>query len=377
KRLPTIRAEGSLQYWDKALGFAVAPGAPEFVIRDRLTMSGSITAAQPISGLFVLSTLVGLEEHALSAARAELEQSRLDVAYRAAEAYLRALQARAAADVAGALVTQVEAQLERAEALRDGGALGQVDVLRIKAAADEARAGALRAEADATTAGRAVALAIGLDPRQTFGLTDDLPATPPEVRWGEDQAVRMALDARPELVAAREREAQAHTAESAAKAAYLPTVSGVATYQRNEGLGTLQPKDAWFIGAIASWELWNWNQTGAAVDAAEFAARRAELARGAVVDQVLFEVRQRWLDARTAHATLAVAASGLAAAEEAHRIQSIRFGEGAATTTDVLEAETGVARARTGAAVARYGYYIALVGLARAIGEPPAKLSEH
>jgi len=86
---------------------------------------------------------------------------------------------------------------------------------------------------------------------------------------------------------------------------------------------------------------------------------------------VAFEVRRRHVDARAAYATLDVAKSGLAAAEEAHRIQSVRFEQGAATTTDVLDAETDVARARSQQVVARYEYFVSLVALARAVGERP------
>jgi outer membrane protein len=373
RRLPTLSVAGNVNYWDKALEFPVAPGQA-LTIRDRLTATGSVTATQPISGLIVLSTLVGLEQEGVQVARAELDRSRLDVAYRAGEAYLRALQADAAASVATKSVAQFDAQLARARAMNEEGALGQVDVLRIEAATQEARQAALRADAGATTARRALALALGLDGRARVDIADDFPATPPAVRWSEDEAVRRALAARPELASARARVAQARLGRRAAKADYYPNVLAIATYQHNEGMGTLQPEDAWFVGATASWEIWNWGRVGSAVNAADHTARQAELAAGAAVDQVEFDVRRRWVDAGTAHATLEVAASGLRAAEEAYRIQSVRFHEGAATTTDVLDAETGVARARTASSVARYEYFISLVALARSIGEQPGAI---
>ena len=51
------------------------------------------------------------------------------------------------------------------------------------------------------------------------------------------------------------------------------------------------------------------------------------------------------LTARTAFDTIEVAKAGLAAAEEAFRLQTVRYAEGAATTTDLLDAETEVTRA--------------------------------
>lgn len=69
-----------------------------------------------------------------------------------------------------------------------------------------------------------------------------------------------------------------------------------------------------------------------------------------------------------------IAATGVTAAEEAYRIQNARFEQGAATTTDLLDAETEVARARLGVIIARYDYLVALVALARAIGESPSSV---
>ena len=82
-------------------------------------------------------------------------------------------------------------------------------------------------------------------------------------------------------------------------------------------------------------------------------------------------MRRRWLAAKTAYDSLAAAQAGQQAAEEAYRLQKVKFEAAASTTTDVLDAETDVARARLSFALARYDYYLALVGLARAIGDVP------
>ena len=82
-------------------------------------------------------------------------------------------------------------------------------------------------------------------------------------------------------------------------------------------------------------------------------------------------MRERWLDAKVKYDSLAVAAVQQQAAEEAYRLQKVKLDNAAATTTDVIDAETDVARARLALADARYDYYLALVGLARAVGDLP------
>ena len=92
----------------------------------------------------------------------------------------------------------------------------------------------------------------------------------------------------------------------------------------------------------------------------------------ALVDQVKLDVRNRWLDAKTAFDSLAVAETQQHAAEEALRLQKVRFDNAAATTTDVLDAQTDAERARLTSATARYDYYRALVSLARSVGDLPS-----
>ena len=69
---------------------------------------------------------------------------------------------------------------------------------------------------------------------------------------------------------------------------------------------------------------------------------------------------------------LATSQTQLQSAEEAYRLQKVKFENGAATTTDVLDAESDVARARLQSALARYDYYLALIGLARSVGDIPS-----
>lgn len=376
-RLPSLNLEGNVFLWNEKLVFDLNGGAmlPEGteapVIRDQVTSSATVTVAQPLSGLAVISNLVGVHEHGLAAARADRDMARLDAAYRAAEGYLRLLQAAALRDVTAAAVASIEAQEQRAQVLASAGVLGKVDLLRLEAARLDAQQRLMRADAAVTTAERGLVLAIGLPEATRVEVFDDLPTPPPALPWTEEQAVEAALAARPELRAASRRVDQAARGQDVARAELFPNVMAIGTYQHNEGQGTFAQKDSLFVGLTLSWNVWDWGHDRAAVREAGHDVNRAEIARDATRDQVVFEVRRRWLDAATAYRTLAVADSGHLAAQEAWRLQSIRFEGGDATTTDVLEAEAELARARGQQVLARYEYYLSLVALARAVGELP------
>ena len=152
--------------------------------------------------------------------------------------------------------------------------------------------------------------------------------------------------------------------------AAIPNIAAIDLSARRAG--AFQPADAAFAGATLSWDVFEWGRT---LDALR--KRRRERNRRLALDatdaRIAFDIARGRLDLDAAYEMLAVGAS-ICAAEEAHRIQSVRYEQGDATTTDVLDAETELARARLADASARYDYYIAIVSLARAEGRLPTEL---
>lgn len=376
QRLPALRAEANVFVWDKALelSFSIpgAPSAPSTTVREQITSTTTISLVQPLSGLIVINTLIGLERDGERAARADLDRARLDAAFRAAEGYVRVLQSEALRAITARTISQIEAQITRARALAAAGTLSNVDVLRLEAALARARQDSLRAASGDTTARHGLVLALGLPGETVLTVTDAFPQEPPSIPWNEDQAIEAARRNRPELAAAVARSSQAAKAVKVARASYFPNISAIATYQHAEGAGTLQPANAWFGGLTLQWNVWDWGKTRGQVDEAAARQRQSQLALGAQTDQMVFDVRRRHIEAVTSREAIAVARAGLTAAEEAYRIQSIQFEAGTATTTDLLDSETELARARSNAAIARFDYIIALATLARTVGELPA-----
>ena len=155
------------------------------------------------------------------------------------------------------------------------------------------------------------------------------------------------------------------------KADLFPNLVALGSVQHNTGQGPFFPEDAWFVGLRLDWTFWDfgvvWNQ----YKAADHQAVQARMAADRAQDRLRVEVRKSARDARAAFDALDVSKAGLAAAEEAFRIQEARYQEGATTTTELLSAETEVTQARIGHASARYAYFIQLAALAQATGQLP------
>jgi outer membrane protein len=186
------------------------------------------------------------------------------------------------------------------------------------------------------------------------------------------RVAELATRDRPEMTAAHQRIEQARGGVGVAKSALLPNIMGLLSYQHTEGQSAFMPKNAWFVGGTLSWDLWDWGKNWNGVKEANARSRQAEIAARSLRDQLVFDAQRRLTEARTAYQSVGLARSSLAAAEEAYRIQSVRYAEGAATTTDVIDAETDVSRARSAYSQARYDYYLAQAAVARAVGQLPS-----
>jgi OMF family outer membrane factor len=370
RRFPRVRVESSGNLYTTP--YALPFGAEAVTLHERETTTTVVTVSQPLTGLAYLSELVGAAEHEAAASRGEYDRVRLDTAYRAAEAYIRLLEARASADVAHRSVADVQSELDRAIQLRKAETYTDIDVLRFRSAKAAADQTALRADTAVQTAAAALVMQLGLHDGATVEVVDDLPAAPPPVALALEPAQSRALASRPELRAARERIAAADDSRRAARSQYLPDIRAVAAWEHLTGVQPFQPENSELVGLRLSWNVWDWGATHQSVVEAEHAKASASITASALADQVRLDVRRRWLDAKAAYDSLAVAQTQQQTAEEAYRLQKVRFDAAASTTTDVLDAETDAARARLGFAVARYDYYLALFALARAVGDLPS-----
>jgi outer membrane protein TolC len=377
-RLPQVGIKASVILWNEKLQFPQEVTDPVtgekrivmVTVREQVTGGGEINVVQPITAASILGRLIEGDQAGIDAARAELDVARLDAAYQAAEAYLGALQTQTLHEVAESSLSQIEADLVKVRALRDAKVLADVDVFRLEAARDQAKQSALEAEVGGETARAGLALLLDL-PEDTDLTLAPVDTTPPELGWTKDEAIAAARKQRPEVRAASRHTEQAEVGVDVVKAQYLPSVNAIGNYTRSEGQGVFGSKNSAFVGVMLEWNLWDWGKRGDDIDQAKSAVRSAKRYEEALDDQLAFDVKSKWLAASAKRKTVEVAESGLKASEEAYRLQKVKIEAGAATTTDVIDAESEVARARAQATIARYQYLISWMALVRAVGQVP------
>jgi outer membrane protein TolC len=335
-----------------------------------VTGTVDLQVSQPVSGAIAIGALIERDRATAEASRAQRDGRRIEIAYQTAEAYLDALQAATLGQVASATLQQLDADLQHARVLLQGGTLQRVDVLRLEAEHARVEQQRLAAETNALGARRRLGLLLGLPDGSELALAE-VDTTPPALPWTEDEAVTRARRDRAESRAAAATSRAAELGISLARSNYYPAVSLVGVYSHAVNAGLLGSADSAYLGVSVDWNLWDWGKRSADVDASRAVSRQAQLQQARLSEQIAVDARARWQAARLAQATLEVADRGLTAAAEAQRLQAARFAQGAATTTEVVDAEAALATARAQSAVGRYQYLVAWMALSREVGMLP------
>jgi outer membrane protein TolC len=214
----------------------------------------------------------------------------------------------------------------------------EVDLLEVTDALEEARAQLADANAQRTRV-RALLLALldyPADQALAFDpLPDRFPSLPPDsVDWN-------ALVQRASPVASAElRVRQAAGGKHVALAGFLPKLSLKGNLLENAGSGVPGTQQTWELTLQASVPVLTGGRNVAEYQSAAATERAAQLAERQTLLQQQAEVRGAVARFRAAQDALDAAGKRVAAADEAARIEGVRYDNGAGTIEDLLRAKT-------------------------------------
>jgi outer membrane protein TolC len=145
-------------------------------------------------------------------------------------------------------------------------------------------------------------------------------------------------------------------------------VNAVANYTRATS-SLLALPESWFIGATASWDIWEGGSTYYGINESKAQLAQALQARRKAEDAIRLDARSAHVGVTTAAESLDVAKHAVEQAEENFRIEQKRYESTSNTSFDVLDAETQLTTARGQHQAALYDYLIAQSNLSRAMGD--------
>jgi outer membrane protein TolC len=358
---PMTKPDGSPVYVLKAQ-------TDEITFRPQWTWSAGITLAQPIGALWTVREANELARLGIDVAEIKRKSARRDVAFQVTEAYYRLLQAKSLADVAEKSVAQVEAQVKRASTFFERGAVARNDVLRAELGLAASQQRLIQTKGMVSLARGRLATLMGRSPDSEVDTLAQVgaPGTVPPV--AVEQAEQQAVATRFELKEIAARIEQANASVRMAKSKLIPQVNAVANYTRASSSLLALPK-SWFVGATATWDIWEGGSTYYGIDDAKAQLAQAQEARRKAENAIRLDARNAHVGVTTAAEALAVAEHAVEQAEENFRIEQKRYESTSNTSFDVLDAETQLTSARGQHQAALYDLAIAQSNLARAMGE--------
>jgi outer membrane protein TolC len=324
----------------------------------------AIAVEQPVfdAGLTRLGTNAAkLERDMTIAAREAGEQ---DLAYRAAQAFVRVLQLEAGVRATGAAVAAAESDHRRARDRRDVGLVTEADVLAVNVHVADMHQRQIAASGDLAVARIQLAEAIGVP------LTDSLTLVHPAARPAPvdaDVLVREALASHPHR---READLQVQLADNArrtARAAMLPSVGLQGGWEFN-GATIGEQQSSWVVGAEVRINLFRGFADSARITEASHARVRATAEHERVVRRIEVDVRAALAQLAAARAREETGRAALTQARESHRIIRDRYESGLATVTEVLRAAQTTLDAESRAITAEMDVLLQTVALDRALG---------
>jgi outer membrane protein TolC len=329
----------------------------------------------PLTDLFLtlLPTYQGIQSSS-EIARAERDARALNVALDARLQFYGYVRARGALIVNEDSVRVLEAHVQDLKALVTAGAATPTDLARAEAFAAQAKVAVLQARGRVEVSLEALARTVGapLAPDRPLGeaLVDEA-ASPPE---DAADVLEGALSQRPELRALtavrrmREREA------SAKRGGRYPVLSaGANLYYANPNPRIIPPdptfRTTWDVGLTLSFSPNDFLQNHFQADAAEADLEMIAEDQRALENGIALEVVSAVVDTRTAHERIGAAELSVRASQRHYEDRRALMLAGAATPSDVLEAEQELRRSQLEWVDAHVQSKMAKAALLKARGE--------
>ena len=284
-------------------------------------------------------------------------------------AYFEYIASRALLQAQQTTVREAKTNLAAAEGRQRVGVATIADVLQARTAASQAELAAEVIAGNLQTARGALALSLGLPANLSYDIDSSAAKVPVGLLADSVEAlIARAIEARPDLAAAKAEFDAARAQISIARANRLPSLTlngtGGRTYTSTlpEGGNNYTVSLGLRIPLFAGFSrLYDQRQAAAVSDAA---AARAE----ALGQQVVFEVFSSYHALQTAARRVRTSEDLIASAEQSNEVALGRYREGVGSVLDLLSAQSALAQARGQQVLARLEWNTSLAQLAHDTG---------
>lgn len=263
---------------------------------------------------------------------------------------------------------QLETHRKNVKHFLDAGTVPKLDLLKTEVELARAKEKTLMVRNNMENAGELLKTLIGLDDMKKNIMLAEEKAAATETLLSEDADIEKALELRSDYKAIKRKKEIAGQRVKAATGRWFPEISAVADYSGRAGDPHIF-KENWSYGIRMTVPIFE-----GGIISAEVGRERAELAKAHEEERqlrfsLIREVKEAHLNIAYAQERTVVAGEALESARENLRIESLKYETGSGTTSDVLDAQTGLVRAESDYYQAVYDKATALAALKKATGE--------
>lgn len=311
----------------------------------------------------------GLKLARLGADSAQLEYDQAvdDLIYRAIQGYTNLLKARSFVQLASEFVRTTAEHLKFVETNYELGYATKSDLLETRVRLRQAEQGLLQAQHGAKLAEEGLKNLLGIQAESELVLAG-LPVQGVSVPVPPlTEAIKSAMDNRPELEQLRIAQALAEENLQMAESYRKPMVVAIGQYD-SQG-DKLSLDGSWRLTLSAQWQLYDGGAGAAGVAEAQAGLTKVENSLAQVENGISLEVRQKHLAVSEAIQAKELAALTVKQARENYEFTEAKFELGAATNLEVLTAQSTLNQAQNSEINAEYDYHLAVLDLYKAMGQ--------
>ena len=331
------------------------------------------TLTQTVADLTALNNYRSAQE-LVKANEAALRDARDLVVLAAGGAYLQVQAGEARVRSAQAQIDTAQALFKQTQDRRKVGLNPQIDVNRSQVQLQTEQQRLMSLENDVAKQKINLARVVGLPVNDNYEITDDIPYSPaPDLTV--EQALKQAFETRADLQSAEAQVRAAERSRSAARWEHLPSLALSADYGAI-GINPSQSHGTFSVVGTLRIPIWQGGRTEGETQEADAALgqRRAELAD--VRGRIEADVRDAFLDLKTASNQLEVARNNQGVARDTLTLTRQRFEAGIADAVEVTQAQESVVSADLDYITSVFAHNLSKVALARAIGRAEERIGQ-
>lgn len=326
----------------------------------------SVAATQPLTQLLRIHLSIADQRLKVDAAQLSFDQRQQKLTDDVRQSYYQVLQSQIQYESQQSMVKYLEELLQLTDRRFNQHAALEADRLSVKAEVAKATYQLTTIEDKLADSKELLNHLLGRSVQTEFSVKP-VPATLPEQ---EDLplATTSALVHRPEMKLAANRMRQAELATKSEKTHYIPDVSIQANYFSPANINFL-PQNVGSVGALLTWQPWDWGEKHHKVQQAALAEKQAGLSVEDTREQIVLEVNSNFRHLREARSHLAVTEAIRDAEIEKLRNQKEAYSQQSILLSDLLKQHSSLADAESQYHQAVLAYWSARADFQKTLGE--------